>query len=100
MSASVTTPSAIEPMMMYGGAFHPAAGGETFESANPMDSSVLAHVPLGDERDAVPAVDAAVAAFGPWSRLSAAERARHLHRMADRLEARRGEVALLITREE
>jgi succinate-semialdehyde dehydrogenase/glutarate-semialdehyde dehydrogenase len=89
-----------EPLMMYAGAFHPAIGGETFASTNPVDASVISHVPLGDERDARRAVDAAVDAFPRWSRLSAAERARHLHRVADILQARRNDIALLVTREE
>jgi len=97
MSADQTM---FEPLMMYGGAFRPAIGGETFVSTNPVDCSPLAWIPLGDERDARAAVDAAAAAFPGWSRLSAATRARHLHRVADIMEARRNELALLVTREE
>jgi succinate-semialdehyde dehydrogenase / glutarate-semialdehyde dehydrogenase len=89
-----------EPLMMYAGAFHAAVGGGSFESTNPVDSTLLAKIPLGDERDAKLAIDAAAEAFPRWSRLSAAERARHLHRVADLLEAHRAEVALLITCEE
>lgn len=97
MSADQTM---FEPLMMYGGAFQPAIGGQTFVSTNPVDCSPLARIPLGDERDARAAVDAAAAAFPGWSRLSAATRARHLHRVADIMEARRNELALLVTREE
>jgi succinate-semialdehyde dehydrogenase/glutarate-semialdehyde dehydrogenase len=90
----------LEPKMMYGGAFHAAIGGEVFSSTNPANSSLVARIPYGDERDARLAVDAAAAAFPAWSALSAAQRARYLHRVADILEARRNEVALLVTREE
>lgn len=89
MTQSLSEQTVLRPLMMYGGAFHPAVGGEVFESANPVDSSPLAEIPFGDERDATLAVDAAAAALPSWSRLTAAERARHLHRVADILEARR-----------
>src|SRR5690606_7387116 len=62
--------------------------------------SVIAHIPFGGEEDARRAVDAAAAAFPAWSGLTAAARAKHLHRVADVLEAQRNEIALLITQEE
>jgi succinate-semialdehyde dehydrogenase/glutarate-semialdehyde dehydrogenase len=65
-----------------------------------VNGSPVAEIPLGDERDARAAVDAATAAFPGWSGSSAAVRARHLHRVADILETHRDEMALLVTREE
>ena len=100
MTAMSTDQTLLQPLMMYAGGYHAAMTGETFVSTNPVDCSEVAHIPLGGEQDARAAVDAAVAAFPSWSGLSAAARARHLHRVADILEARRGEVALLVTREE
>lgn len=89
-----------EPLMMYGGAFHPAIGGETFISTNPANGSVVARIPFGDAEDARRAVDAAVEAFPSWSGLTAAARASHLHRVADILEMQSTDIADLITREE
>lgn len=86
--------------MFINGQFQQAQGGETFVSINPANGEPVARIPFGDDRDARLAVDAAAAAFPVWSRLSAAVRARHLHRVADILERRRGEMALVITGEE
>ncbi len=100
MTQTGANDSVAEPLMMYAGAFHPAIGGETFTSTNPADGSVVARIPFGGAEDAKRAVDAAVEAFPAWSALTAAARARHLHRVADVLESRRDEIARLITREE
>jgi len=100
MSQNGSNGSVAEPLMMYGGAFHPAIGGETFVSTNPADGSIVARIPFGGEEDARRAVDAAVEAFPSWSGLTAAARAKHLHRVADLLEEQRNEIALLITQEE
>jgi succinate-semialdehyde dehydrogenase/glutarate-semialdehyde dehydrogenase len=86
--------------MMYGGGWHAALDGATFESLNPATGEVIAQVPLGGAADARAAVDAAHAAFPAWSRRTAADRALLIHRVADRLEARREEIAAAITREE
>ncbi|MCO5073073.1 MAG: NAD-dependent succinate-semialdehyde dehydrogenase [Rhizobiaceae bacterium] len=86
--------------MYINGRFEPAQSGETFVSTNPINGEPVAVIPFGDERDARRAVDAAAAAFPAWSRLSAAARAKHIHRVADALERRRDEIALLITMEE
>ena len=96
----MTSQAISEPLMMYAGGYHKAVSGETYLSTNPVDTSPLANIPLGDERDAKLAVDAAAAAFPAWSNLSAAARARYLHRVADLLEQRRNDIALLVTREE
>jgi succinate-semialdehyde dehydrogenase/glutarate-semialdehyde dehydrogenase len=86
--------------MMYGGGWHEALDGATFDSLNPATGEVIAAVPLGGGADARAAVDAAHAAFPAWSRRTAADRAILIHRVADRLEARREEIAAAITREE
>ncbi|MCB1468915.1 MAG: aldehyde dehydrogenase family protein, partial [Rhizobiaceae bacterium] len=86
--------------MYIDGRFEPAQSGETFVSTNPTNGEAVAVIPFGDERDARRAVDAAAAAFPAWSSLSAAARAKHIHRVADALERRRDEIALLITMEE
>lgn len=97
----MTQDNAVPVAAMYiDGHFVPAQSGETFTSVNPVNGDPVAFVPFGDERDARRAVDAAAAAFPAWSSLSAAARAKHIHRVADVLERRRGEIALVITTEE
>ena len=75
-------------------------GGPTFDLINPATAELFARVPLGGAADASAAVDAAHAAFPAWSRRTAADRALLIHRVADRLEARREEIAAAITLEE
>ena len=59
----------------------------TFEDRSPIDWSwKLADVARGDAATASAAVDAAQAAFPTWAALSVAERAAHLHRLADRID--------------
>jgi aminomuconate-semialdehyde/2-hydroxymuconate-6-semialdehyde dehydrogenase len=72
----------------------PAADGRTFESVNPATRQAWARLARGSAADADAAVAAARRAFdqGPWPRMSPAERARALHRLADLVE---GEAAAL-----
>ncbi|MDQ6432553.1 NAD-dependent succinate-semialdehyde dehydrogenase [Mesorhizobium sp. LHD-90] len=86
--------------MLIDGRLEQAQSGETFVSTNPANGEPIARIPFGDDRDARLAVDAAAAAFPAWSKLSAAARAKHLHRLADALERRRNEIALVVTSEE
>jgi succinate-semialdehyde dehydrogenase/glutarate-semialdehyde dehydrogenase len=86
--------------MLINGRLVGAQSGETFLSTNPATGAPVALIPLGNDRDATLAVDAAAAAFPAWSALSAASRAKHLHRVADILERRRAEIAQVITAEE
>jgi acyl-CoA reductase-like NAD-dependent aldehyde dehydrogenase len=67
-----------------------AAGGETLEILNPATADVLTTTPAGGPEDVDWAVRAARRAFeeGPWPRLERAERAKLLHRFADRIEER------------
>jgi betaine-aldehyde dehydrogenase len=67
-----------------------------FEIVTPSDETVYASVPCADGRDIDAAVAAARRAFdhGPWPRLSHAERAQYLRRIADTIDA---EAALFST---
>ncbi len=53
---------------------------------NPATEKVIAHVPLGDERDVEKAVQAARKAFPSWKNTTPAERANYLLKLADLLE--------------
>lgn len=76
-----------------------AVSGRTFESRNPATGALLATIAEGDAADIDRAVAAARKAFesGPWPRFTPAERQAVLLRLADMLEARRDEFALLDT---
>ncbi|HVR47522.1 MAG TPA: aldehyde dehydrogenase family protein [Candidatus Binatia bacterium] len=70
-----------------------AADGATRELINPADGRPIAVVADGGAADAEAAIAAARAAFddGPWGRLSAADRATLLFRVADAIDANRDE---------
>jgi acyl-CoA reductase-like NAD-dependent aldehyde dehydrogenase len=58
-----------------------------FSTLTPIDGSVLGEVARGGAKEADLAARAAHAAFPAWSALQPAERAAHLHRLADLVEA-------------
>ncbi|HZD22450.1 MAG TPA: aldehyde dehydrogenase [Acidimicrobiia bacterium] len=70
------------------------ASEHTFEVRSPLDWDwKLAEVARGDALTADRALTAAVDAFGAWSALSPAERAAHLHRLADVIDAEQDDLA-------
>jgi 5-carboxymethyl-2-hydroxymuconic-semialdehyde dehydrogenase len=78
-------------------AFVDAIEGGTFESLNPATNRPVARVASGTAADVAAAVAAARAAFdsGPWPRLPAAARARHLRRIGDLIERHADELVRL-----
>jgi aminomuconate-semialdehyde/2-hydroxymuconate-6-semialdehyde dehydrogenase len=71
------------------GQFRPSRAGNTFDDVNPVDGKVIARVAEGGAAEVEAAVAAARAALaGPWSRLSAAQRAELLYAVADGISAR------------
>ncbi len=76
------------------GVFEPAAG-DTFETRAPFDDALLARVAAGQPADVERAARAAEDAFGAWSALAGAARKALLHRVADAIEARADEIALV-----
>ena len=69
--------------------------GEGFKTINPANEEVLAEVSEASEADVDAAVAAARTAFGPWSRMSGAERGKYLFRIARLLAERSREFAVL-----
>ena len=69
--------------------------GEGFKTINPATEEVLAEVSEASEADVDAAVAAARKAFGPWSRMSGAERGKYLFRIARLLAERSREFAVL-----
>ena len=79
--------------LFIGGEF--TAGKDVFKTVNPASEEVLAEVALGAPEDVDRAVAAARKAFGPWSALPGAERAKHLFRIARIIQERSRELAVL-----
>lgn len=70
---------------------------ETFEDLSPIDGSHLASPARGGAEEALAAVSAAEEAFRDWGRTSRQERAAILHRIAEGVEERLEELAVVET---
>ncbi|MCS6850411.1 MAG: aldehyde dehydrogenase family protein [Gemmataceae bacterium] len=102
-SATTTKPKTIKPpkvkdqKLFIGGKWRDAVSGKTFPTINPATGEVICQVAEGDKADVDLAVKAARKAFesGPWPKMSAAERGRLLHKLADLIEENLKELAAL-----
>ncbi|MFH8221028.1 aldehyde dehydrogenase [Streptomyces sp. NPDC018057] len=97
MSTHLTTVAgvAVDTRHFIGG--ERVASTETFTDVSPVDGSVLAEISRGTAMEAAAAVAAAKAAFPAWAATPRAERARLLHAIADGVERRLEELALVET---
>jgi betaine-aldehyde dehydrogenase len=87
-----------EYQMFVGGQWVPAAAGRRLDVVDPATEQVIARVPAAGTEDVDRAVQAARAAFrGGWKESTAQERGRILLRLAERVRARRAELAALET---
>ncbi len=80
-----------------GGTFVEPTAGRYFENISPINGKVICEVARSDEQDIEKALDAAHAARESWGRTPAADRALMLNRIADRMEANLGLLALAET---
>jgi betaine-aldehyde dehydrogenase len=95
-----TRKSEVTSYQMYiDGKFVDAKSGKTFDVYDPSTEAVIAKVPAGGPEDVDRAAKAALRAFyeGGWKGVSAQERGRVLFRLAERIRARRSELAELET---
>ena len=83
------------------GAWRKALSDDRFAIISPRSEQVIGHVPAASRADIDAAVAAARKAFdeGEWPRLTPAERADYLTRMADAISKRQSELAELISEE-
>src|SRR3954452_4766782 len=90
-------PQVKDQPLLIGGKWMDSVSGKTFATVNPATGEVICQVAEGDKADIDLAVKAARKAFedGPWSRMSAAERGRLLHKLADLVEKHQEELAAL-----
>ncbi len=87
---------AAEPTLhLIGGEAAASTSGETFANASPIDGMHLGDVAAGDSTDVAAAAEAARASFSGWSGTSGEQRKRILHAVADAIEARAGEIAVV-----
>ena len=78
-----------------------AKSGQTFKTFNPADTrEVVAEYPLSGKDDTIAAIAAARAAFPGWAATTSPARGRILSKTSQILEARKAELAELLTREE
>lgn len=78
-----------------GGQWVNSASGETFDTHSPVDNTFLSRVASGDAQDIDRAAQAAHEAFQTWRAVSGQERRKILHRIADLIEKRSQEIAVL-----
>ncbi|HEX3213576.1 MAG TPA: aldehyde dehydrogenase family protein [Actinomycetota bacterium] len=84
--------------LLIGGRWVEPASGKSFKTINPATEEVLAEVAEAGEEDVDAAVRAARSAYTKvWSKLSGAERAKYLYRIARALQERAREFAVLET---
>jgi 5-carboxymethyl-2-hydroxymuconic-semialdehyde dehydrogenase len=77
------------------GALRPGVSAETFENRTPIDDSLLGHVSAGGAADVDAAARSAERAFPAWREMPGGERRELLHAIADGIEARGEEIALV-----
>jgi 2,5-dioxopentanoate dehydrogenase len=84
-----------------GGEWVGAKSGQTFKNLNPADArEFVAEYPLSGKEDAAAAIGAAKAAFPAWAAMTPIARGRILSKASQLFEARKAELAELLTREE
>src|SRR3954466_8257184 len=73
----------------------PSVSGQTFETKSPVDGAVLATVARGNAEDIDRAATAAARSFKSWRDMPATMRKKLLHRVADAIEDRADDIAVL-----
>jgi aldehyde dehydrogenase (NAD+) len=94
---AVRPPQVKDQPLLIGGKWVDSVSGKTFPTVNPATGATICQVAEGDKADVDLAVTAARKAFedGPWRRMSASERGRLLHKLADLIESHKEELAAL-----
>src|SRR6266566_707847 len=86
---------------LIGGEWVAAKSGQAFQTQNPADTrEVVAQYAAGSREDAQAAIEAAHRAFPAWAAMTPVARGRILSKTSQILEARKTELATLLTREE
>ena len=80
-----------------GGEWVPPIDGQYFVNSTPVTGKPICEIPRSNEKDVNAALDAAHAAKAAWGKTSPAQRANLLNKIADRIEANLGTIALAET---
>jgi len=96
----LSDPTLLKSLAYVDGAFAGAKAGGTFKVTNPVDGSVLAELPDFLEDDTRTAIDAAEAAWGPWRKKTAKERAAIMRRWYELQMANQEDLARIMTAEQ
>ncbi|MFJ6653106.1 NAD-dependent succinate-semialdehyde dehydrogenase [Microbacterium sp. NPDC091313] len=91
--------AAVPDGLFIGGQWRPAEGGRTLDVFDPSTGDVIRSIADASVADGLAAMDAAADAFPSWAATPARERAEILRRAFDLLQARKEDVALLMTLE-
>ena len=83
-----------------GGTWVPSTGDQVIEVVNPATEEVIATVPAASSADADAAVQAARAAFGPWSQLSVDARVGYVEKIVAAMTERAEEIASVVSSEQ
>ena len=83
--------------LLIGGRWLPSESGATFVAPNPATGAIIGEVTAGTRADAQAAIEAAGVAQPGWAALSAFERAVAMERVAASIEARRDELASVLS---
>jgi succinate-semialdehyde dehydrogenase/glutarate-semialdehyde dehydrogenase len=92
-----TSTAEVARTLFIDGAWEPASDGAAFEATSPASGAVIGRLADGGRVDARRAVQAAAKAAPAWGRTSPFERAAALERIAASIEARRDELARVLT---
>jgi acyl-CoA reductase-like NAD-dependent aldehyde dehydrogenase len=95
----MTTAQAAEQQHLIDGRWQTSASGSTFERVDPFTGAVVTVAAAAGREDARAAVEAAAAAFPPWSRTAPEQRSRLLEAAADLLDERARNIAAVVTEE-
>ena len=79
------------------GAWRDSTSDEALDVVNPATEQVIDTVPAGSTADVDAAVEAAAAAFGPWSALTPGQRVSHLTKALELFSARQKDIAAVLT---
>ena len=97
MSVAVVAGVGVDTRHWIGGRRVESADAAVFADHSPIDGAVIAQISRGGAAEAEAAVAAAEAAFPAWAATAPAERARLLHAIADGVEKRLEELAIVET---
>src|SRR5205809_6478985 len=94
---TIKAPRVKDQPLFIGGKWQDSVSVKTFPTINPATGETICQVAEGDKADVDLAVKAARKAFesGPWPKLSASDRGRLMHKLADAIEANIDELAAL-----